>query len=82
MELTKQEVIQVIRQFVNSTAGPWDWDDCVSVRQSDPKLERIRVRAVAIQVEFPPTELGQYCNEAGLVALRRLANDLADDEEG
>jgi len=74
--MTIKEAADRIEAFANGTAGPWDWDDFISIRQKDPEVEAVRQKCVAIADEFPPTEPRKYCSDAGMQALRDLAADL------
>ena len=43
---TPQEVASYLRNFIEDTGQPWDWDDFESVPLTDPTLEAIRQEAV------------------------------------
>jgi hypothetical protein len=66
----------VLESFADGTAGPWDWDDFVSVPIGDPRLDAIRLRCSSLEEEFPPERPGQCCGEGGLLVLRQLAAEL------
>ena len=72
------EVALLIRRFVGGTLGVWEWDDFVSVRLSDAKIDRIRMAALEVHQKYPPTQRGEYCNLDGTRALL----ELADEAEG
>ena len=41
-------VAETIATFIDGTGGTWDWDDFTSSRLSDPTLDGIRRRALAV----------------------------------
>ncbi|OYU69403.1 MAG: hypothetical protein CFE28_04940 [Alphaproteobacteria bacterium PA2] len=43
---TVDEVAGFLRDFIEETAGDWDWDEFECVEIADPELEKIRKRAV------------------------------------
>lgn len=51
-------------------------DDFISLRLSDPELEAVRQKCVAIRDEFPPSDPKAYCSEAGLAEMRQIVQDL------
>jgi hypothetical protein len=74
VELTPADVAQEIRTFLAGSAGDWDWDDFLSIRIKDPRLDAIRRRCNSIPDEYPPIGKG-YCNEAGRAVLAELADE-------
>lgn len=74
--LTRDEVAQRIDAFLGGTAGPWDWDDFLSIPIEDAELDRIRARCDSLSSQFPPLERGQFCGPEGMAALRSIAAEL------
>ena len=72
VQLSRLEVADIIERFLLCTGGKWDWDDFVSIRLQDPALDEVRKKCVSVREEFPPSDLHQYCSEAGMKALRDL----------
>lgn len=81
MKMTRREAAQVIRSFVDGTAGRWDWDDFTSIPIEDRKLDAIRKYANDIYDLFPAQEPGHYCNAAGTAELTRIAAILESGED-
>jgi hypothetical protein len=77
---TREEVIAFIEAFINGTGGPNDWDEFTCVRIKDPTLDLARRRCLAIDEQFPPSEPGPYCDEVGLIELRRIVKELSHPE--
>ncbi|RYD54684.1 MAG: hypothetical protein EOP60_07155 [Sphingomonadales bacterium] len=48
--LTAHEVAEAIGNFLRCSSGAWDWDDFTSSPISDPALDLIRRRALAINL--------------------------------
>lgn len=46
VDRTPEAVAKILRDFLEGTGGPYDWDDFESVPITDPKLEDVRRRAV------------------------------------
>ena len=76
MKRTTQEVANVIEGFVNGTGNQWAWDGFTSIRLDDPELEAIRQKIVSLPVEFPPSNPGDYCSDAGMEKMRQIVQDL------
>jgi hypothetical protein len=76
--LTKIDVINFIKSFLDETGGEWDWDDFISIPIKDKELDKIRDRCASLPEEFPPTAKGQYCNEEGLRVLQEYVEILED----
>jgi hypothetical protein len=56
-DLTALDVEGYLRDFLEGTGGPWDWDDFTSIPITDPSLEAIRQEA--LWVDLPLTEDGR-----------------------
>jgi hypothetical protein len=76
MKRSPEEVASTIEGFANGTGNQWAWDDFTSIRITDPELEAIRQKVVALPVEFPPANPRDYCSEAGMEKMRQIARDL------
>jgi hypothetical protein len=73
---TREEVAEIIDQFLKGTGADTDWDDFVSVRIADPELEEIRKRFLMIDEEYPPTNKYSYCNDQGAEILKDYVKQL------
>jgi hypothetical protein len=76
MKRTREEIANTIEGFVNGTGRQWDWDGFTSIRIDDPDLEAIRQKCLSVRDEYPPAKLTDYCSEAGMEFMRKLATDL------
>jgi hypothetical protein len=76
---TAKDVRDVLVRFVDGTAGPYEFDDFVSVSIGDPRLDAIRERCDGLRAEFPPELPGHYCGEGGVEVMRRFIQELEDD---
>jgi hypothetical protein len=76
MKLSTSEIAAIIERFLIDKDGPWDWDDFISIRLSNPEGENIRKICANLPERFPPIISGQYCNEEGLKVLRNLIEEL------
>ena len=74
MRLSSIEVADLIDRFLRGEVGPYEWDDFISIRSRDPRIERVRRECLEIPDRYP-TESG-YCNDAGVARLRELASSL------
>jgi hypothetical protein len=70
----REEVAQIIEDFLNGTGGRWDWDDFCSSPIDDPALDAVRMRCVDIRDEDPDPV--HYCGADGIEALRGLVSSL------
>lgn len=68
--MRKDELANLIEAFLNGTCGEWDWDDFISVKQSDPEIEEIRLRCANLPWEFPSARPDEYCSDKGTVVLK------------
>jgi hypothetical protein len=76
MNRNPEEVANTIEGFINGTGDQWAWDGFISIRLSDPELEAIRQKCVAIRDEFRPSDPRAYCSEAGFEKMRQIVRDL------
>jgi len=56
IDRSAQAVLEIIEDFINDEGGPYDWDDFISIKISDPQLENIRKQAA--NIHLPLTEEG------------------------
>ena len=70
------EAIETICDFLAGKGGPWDWDDFLSVRATDPVVEEIRRFCLSLPDAYPAQHREHYCNETGLQQLRILLSKL------
>jgi hypothetical protein len=72
------EAASIIESFLKGGGRPYDWDDFTSVSCTDPSVEAVRLRCIAIPNEHPPENSGEYCNSRGLAILREWATGLRE----
>jgi hypothetical protein len=70
------DVAEVIEGFVDGTLGPWDWDDFISVRVRDPRLDGVRLRCAMLGATHPAAEESRYCSDEGRAVLREIIASL------
>jgi len=75
---TRADVCRTIEKFVDGGGGHWDWDDFLSVADSDALLEQVRCRCADVCEQFPPEGPGQWCGPRGLDELRKIAQELRE----
>jgi hypothetical protein len=75
------EVANIIERFIEGTGSDWEWDDFISVPIKDPKLEKIRIRCLELDMEFPPEKSGEYTNKKGLEVLSEYFRELKRGKE-
>ena len=76
VDVTADQVAATIENFVEGRGAAWDWDDFLSLRIADPRLEAIRERCSGLPEEFPPHEPGHYCGGGGVRVMRALVREL------
>lgn len=81
-KITVSEVRDYLEQFLSGEGSPYDWDDFLSIRLSDPYLESIKRRAHRLEGDYPPTEPGHWCSDEGEKILRELIEELKNHEAG
>jgi len=75
---TASEVADIIERFIEGKGSDWEWDDFISLSIQDPTLDKIRVRCLQLDKEFPPAGPSQYTNENGLKVLREYVRQLRE----
>jgi hypothetical protein len=73
---TREEVAEIIDQFLNGTGSDTDWDDFICVPIDDSELDEIRKRCLTLDEEFPPTKKYTYCNDQGAEILKEYVKQL------
>lgn len=74
--MTKAKLADLFEGFVNGTCGKGEWEAFLSVRQKNPEIEKIRLRCELLDVEFPPKNPHEYCNEDGAAVLMNYVHQL------
>lgn len=77
MRRSPDEVARYLRDFLNGTGGPCDWDDFTSIPVADPRLDDLRERASMLD---PRVEADG--GSALLVTLIGEAEMITDDDSG
>lgn len=77
----RQYAIRSIRDFLEGTGRPFDWDDFTSSPLGFPDLDEIRQLCLELPAAFPPQNDREYCNDIGLVALRQSLEVLEADAD-
>jgi hypothetical protein len=76
-KLTKQEVAQILEDFLEGKGSQFAWDDfTLGMSFEDKYLEAIRKRSAALSQEFPPDNPNEYCNEQGRDVIRDYIKQL------
>lgn len=76
-KLSNQEVARILENFLDGKGGPCTWDDfTLGMSFGDKRLEEIRRRSMGLSLEFPPTNVNEYCNEQGRNVLRGYITQL------
>ena len=69
--LTRQEVAQLLENFLDGKGNPMAWDGfTLGMSFDDEEMETIRIRCANLSQEFPPEKPGEYCNERGRKVVR------------
>ena len=76
--MTRLDVADLILRFVDGNSEAHEWDDFVSIRQSDHEIESLRSVCANIPIEFPPNDSLSYCSDAGIRRLRDLAQRISE----
>jgi hypothetical protein len=75
--LSKQQVAQILEDFLEGRGSRWARDDCtLGMSFEDKYLEEIRQRCIGFSREFPPGNPNEYCNEQGFAVIRDYNNQL------
>lgn len=62
-KLTKQEVAQILENFLEGKGRSLAWDGfTLGMSFEDEYLEKIRIRCANLSQEFPPNRPNEYCN--------------------
>lgn len=70
------DLADLIERFLQGTGNDWEWDDFLSVRQRNPRFERIRERCASLPTDFPPSDERHYCSVDGLGVLQSIIDEL------
>ena len=75
--LTRQEVAQILEDFLEGRGSALAWDDyTLGMSFEDELLERIRIRCARLGEEFPPDSPNEYCNAYGRKVIRDYIKQL------
>ena len=79
--LTRKQVLEILKNFIDGRGGEWDWDDFISIPLEDSYLEAIRLRCAGLPEEFPPGSEKGYCSSEGIKILEDYVKNLQYEEE-
>jgi hypothetical protein len=82
MKRTTDEVITEITKFLTGVGGAHDWDDCISIRIKDKRLDAVRIECSDLPDNYPPEKKSHYCNDEGLKRLEEILHDLKTEAAG
>jgi len=73
--MKNEYVADMLFRFAEGKSKAWEFDDFISSRQSG-KLEQARLELASLPERYPPESETEYCNVAGLVRVREIAEEL------
>lgn len=79
--MTRNAAAIAIEAFLEGRSGKWDWDEFLSLRIEDPRLDDVRALCARLPEIDPPVQQSHYCGSRGMTILRRLAQDLKMETE-
>jgi hypothetical protein len=74
--MTKVQLANLLEGFVNGTCGDWEWDEFLFSNPTDPEIETIRQHCERLDIEYPPSRSGEFCNDEGAEVLLNYARKL------
>ena len=78
--MTREELSELIDNFISGeNLERWAWDDFISVKHKNEKLENVRLEVLNIEREYPPTKSG-WCSEEGITALSNISSRLQQED--
>jgi hypothetical protein len=69
---SRAAVADLLERFLNLGTTAWEWDDFVSVPQSDPLLEEIRTACLKVRQDYPAGAIGAWCSSEGIEEMRKI----------
>jgi len=80
MTYTRFRVIELLQGFLDGSAGPYEFDDFLSSRSSDPEIEAIRLRLAQLPDEEPSDDPTRYAGERAKVIVEEIIRDLQNSK--
>jgi len=65
-------ICKTIEKLVQGTLTTYEWDDCMSVKCTDPAAEALRRIALQVPDLFPSSNSIEYCSEKGIQFFKDL----------
>lgn len=78
MNLSDDEVINYIENFVYRKGEEYDWDDFTAMPIKDQFLDWVRKESISVHDRFPPESGEGYCSQKGLDYLLSLVNKIQE----
>jgi hypothetical protein len=76
-KLSNEEVAQILEGFLEGSGSRWAWDDyTLGMSFEDKHLEEIRMRCAVLNLEFPPNNPNEFCNEQGRKVIGEYIREL------
>ena len=72
------KIADMLSRFVDSLTTRWEFDDFISMKQSDDVLEKARLYILDIPRLFPPETDSEYASAEGRIKILHVARNLHD----
>jgi hypothetical protein len=76
MELTQEQVVQELKNFICGRGAASDWDDFTSIRLKDKALDGVGSICADLPYVFPSDNPGVSCNGGGIAVMHLLIEQL------
>jgi hypothetical protein len=66
----------LIERFLSGAVTAYEFDDFLSTKSSDYRIEQARTAILNLPAQFPPANENQYTSLLGMQEMRQIALDL------
>lgn len=77
-----RRISDLLLRCLEGRVDPHEFDDFISCRHPDARLDAIRRLVARVPDDHPPASSGAYASDEGLDVLRRIAQELRAPRRG
>lgn len=69
---TREEIIQIITNFLEDKSSGYEWDDFTTFPLKAPELEKIRRDCYEVYCQYPSGRRDKWCSDKGIERLKEI----------
>lgn len=76
---TREEIIQIITNFLEDKGDDYEWDDFTTIPLKTPELEKIRRNCYEVYCQYPSGRRDKWCSDKGIERLKEILSEVQSE---